>query len=61
MDLANWALRTTPKFTPGVKYQFIRVFDQIRDPDIWGTRVIGISGSLIWSKTLIELIFKPRG
>ena len=23
---------------------------------IWGRRMIGISGSLIWSKTLIELI-----
>ena len=27
MDLAKWALRTSPKFT-----SFIRVFDQIRDP-----------------------------
>ena len=27
MDLANWALRTLPKFTTGV-------FDQIGDPDI---------------------------
>ena len=26
-----------------------------------GRRVIGISGSLIWSKTLIELIFNPCG
>ena len=24
---------------------------------IWGRRVIGISGSLIWSKTLMELTF----
>ena len=24
-------------------------------------RLIGISGSLIWSKTLVELIFNPRG
>ena len=24
---------------------------------MWGRRVIGISGSLIWSKTLMELIF----
>ena len=24
-----------------------------------GRRVIGISGSLIWSKTLMELIFNP--
>ena len=23
--------------------------------------MIGISGSLIWSKTLMELIFNPRG
>ena len=27
----------------------------------WGRRVIGISGSLIWSKTLMELIFNPYG
>ena len=26
---------------------------------IWGRKVIGISGSLIWSKTLMELIFNP--
>ena len=25
----------------------------------WGRRVIGISGSLIWSKSLMELIFTP--
>ena len=25
----------------------------------WGRRVIGISGSLIWSETLTELIFPP--
>ena len=28
---------------------------------MWGRRVIGISGSLIWSKTLKELIFNPCG
>ena len=28
---------------------------------IWGRRVIGISRSLIWSKTLMELIFNPCG
>ena len=27
----------------------------------WGRRVIGISGFLIWSKTLMELIFNPYG
>ena len=27
----------------------------------WGRRGIGISGSLIWSKTLMELIFNPYG
>ena len=27
----------------------------------WGRRVTGIFGSLIWSKTLMELIFKPCG
>ena len=28
---------------------------------IRGRRVIGISGSLMWSKTLMELIFNPSG
>ena len=28
---------------------------------IWGRRVIGISGSLIWSETLMKLIFNPFG
>ena len=28
---------------------------------IWGRRFIGISGSLIWSKTLMELMFNPCG
>ena len=27
----------------------------------WGSRMIGISGSLIWSDTLMELIFNPCG
>ena len=27
----------------------------------WGRREIGISGSLIWSKTQMELIFNPSG
>ena len=38
VDLANWALRTSPKFTIGVKYQFHQVFDLIRDPEIPITR-----------------------
>ena len=29
--------------------------------DRGGRRVIGISGSLIWTKTLMELTFKPYG
>ena len=33
MDLANWALRTSPKFATGV-VSSSRVFDQIRDPEI---------------------------
>ena len=28
---------------------------------LWGRRMIGISGPLIWSKTLLELIFNPCG
>ena len=34
VDLGNWALRTSPKFTTGVKYQFHQGFRQIRDPEI---------------------------
>ena len=35
VDLANWALRTSLKFTIGVKYQFHQdFFHQIRDPEI---------------------------
>ena len=34
VDLANWAIRTSPNFTAGVKYQFHQGFDQIRDPEI---------------------------
>ena len=34
VDLNNWALRTLPKFTTGVKYQLHPSFDQIRDPEI---------------------------
>ena len=34
MDLANWALRTSPKFATGVKHQFHQGLDQIRDPEI---------------------------
>ena len=29
--------------------------------NLWGRRLIGISGSLIWSKTLMELMFNPCG
>ena len=32
--LANWALRTSPKITTGLKYQFHQRFDQIRDQEI---------------------------
>ena len=36
VDLANWDLRTSPKFTTGVQINAssIRLFDQIRDPEI---------------------------
>ena len=34
VELANLALRTSPKFTTGVKYQFHQGFDQIRDVEI---------------------------
>ena len=38
-------------------HHFLILWSQV----IWGWRVIGISGSLIWSKTLMELIFKSSG
>ena len=34
VDLANWAFRTSQKFSSGVKHHSIRVFDQIIDPEI---------------------------
>ena len=34
VDLAKWDLQTSPKFITGIKYQFHKVFDQIRDPEI---------------------------
>ena len=34
MDLANLVLRTSPKFTIWVKYQFHQGFNQIIDPEI---------------------------
>ena len=34
MDLTNWALRASLKFTTGVKYQLSQGLDQIRDPEI---------------------------
>ena len=34
VDLANWVLRTSLKFTTGVKHQFHEGFDQIRDLEI---------------------------
>ena len=36
VDLASWALRTSPKFITGFKYQFHQgfFFGQIRDPEI---------------------------
>ena len=34
VNLTNWVLGTPPKFTTGVKYQFIKVSDQISDPEI---------------------------
>ena len=37
--LVNWALRTSPKLTTGVKYQFHQGFDQIRDPEIPETNI----------------------
>ena len=34
VNLANWVLRTSPKFTTGLNINSIRVFDQIRNPEI---------------------------
>ena len=34
VDLANWAIWTSPKFTTGVKYQYHQGVDLIRDQEI---------------------------
>ena len=34
VDLANWALSTSPNSPQGLNINFIRVFDHIRDPEI---------------------------
>ena len=38
------------------KFNYYQLYIYLR-----GRRVIGISGSLVWSKTLMELIFNPCG
>ena len=49
------------------EYFFVQAFYMILVSDLkliklsQGLRVIGISGSLIWSKTLMELIYNPFG
>ena len=67
-DLTNWALITSPKFTTGVQYQIHQGFwphqrsgNPNHNSPLYIYWVIGISGSLIWSKTLMELIFNPSG
>ena len=50
---------TTP--SKHIRQNMIRGTDSIEGQMLYGGRVIGISGSLIWSKTLLELIFKPCG
>ena len=49
MDLANWVLWTSPKFTTEVKYQLHQGYDQIRDlkiPAIF--RPILVCKYIIW-------------
>ena len=57
-------LRWAFTFERGYLYIFIIMptLSSVSEPAIYmGRRVIGISGSLIWSKTLMELIFNPCG
>ena len=61
MDLDNWILRTSPKLTTGVKYQFHKGF--------WPDQGSGNPGAKsAWDfrisdlvKSLMELIFNPCG
>ena len=49
-------------YRPTIIYHFHMVAFDIKALVVpWGRRVIGISGSLIWSETLMELIFNPCG
>ena len=43
-------------FSTPCKYKYIYIYIYI-----WGPRLIEIYGSLIWSKTLMELVFNPCG
>ena len=51
LDLANWALRTSPKFTTGqgLNISSFRVFDQIRDAEISIT--LHLPGRYNWCNT----------
>ena len=52
VDLAVWTLRTSPKLTTEVKYQFHQGFYQIRDPDMPITRL-----SQVTDRKLNNLMF----
>ena len=52
VDLANWTLRTSPKFTIRVKYQFHQGFDQIRDSKIPVTLLPHKKYIILWNSKL---------
>ena len=52
-----WSYGVTKGNSDSFLYIYIYIYIYI----LWGRKVIGISRSLIWSKTLMELIFNPYG
>ena len=61
MDLDNWALRTSPKFTTGVNISSIRVFDQIRDPEISITVRLLILSLRLWKRLYARTLLCSSG
>ena len=61
MDLANWALQTSTRFTTGVEYQFHEGFDHFRDPEILVTlrplEIYSIQNSNLIGSIVSEIFF----